>query len=103
MFGGPWVTDFGQPFTSDVPAVSSNHAQSDALMTLVAWAEGGKAPAMLVARKPAGDGQPAQRRPVRAYPALPEVRGVDATKRASFVCTDRARGTEQSPAPRYLN
>ncbi len=86
-FGGPGVTDFGQPFTSDVPAA----VQNDALMTLVAWTEGGKAPAMLVARKPAGDGQSAQQRPICAYPALPEYRGEDATKRGSFVCSDRAR------------
>ena len=91
------MTDFGQPFTSDVPAVASNDALSDALMTLAAWTEGGKAPAMLVARKPAGDGQPAQRRPVCAYP------GADAMKVGSFVCTDGARGTERSPVPRYLN
>jgi feruloyl esterase len=98
-FSGPGVTNFGQPFTSDVPPT----LQNDALMTLVAWTESGQAPGMLIARKPAGDGQPAQERPVCAYPALPEYRGGDATKRASFVCTDRARGTEQAPAPRYLN
>ncbi|MDB5929806.1 MAG: prolyl oligopeptidase family protein, partial [Polaromonas sp.] len=98
-FSGPGVTNFGQPFTSDVPPA----VQNDALMTLVAWTESGQAPAMLIARKPAGDGHPAQERPVCAYPALPEYRGGEATKRTSFACTDRARGTEQAPAPRYLN
>jgi len=97
-FGGPGVTDIGQPFTSDVPPAVEN----DALMTLVAWTEGGVAPDILVARKSALDGQPAQERPVCAYPALPAFRGGDATKRASFACTDRPRGTGQSPAPRYL-
>jgi feruloyl esterase len=98
-FGGPGVTDIGQPFTSQVPA----NIQSDALMSLVAWTEGGNAPAMLVARKPAADGQPAQERPVCAYPSLPEYRGGDTTKHESFVCTERTRGTDQSPAQRYLN
>jgi feruloyl esterase len=97
-FGGPGVTDIGQPFTSDVPSAR----ESDALMALVAWTEGGGAPDMLVARKSAIDGQPAQERPVCAYPALPEYRGGDATKRASFACTERPRGTGQSPAARYL-
>jgi feruloyl esterase len=73
-------------------------------MSLVAWTEGGNAPAMLVARRPAADdGEPAQERPVCAYPSLPEYRGGDTTKRESFVCTEHARGTDQSPAPRYLN
>jgi feruloyl esterase len=58
---------------------------------------------MLVARKPANNGEPAQERPVCAYPALPEYRGGDSTKRASFACIDHARGTDQPPAARYLN
>jgi feruloyl esterase len=97
--GGPGVTDIGQPFASEVPAAPEN----DALMTLVAWTEGGEAPAMLVARKPANNGEPAQERPVCAYPALPEYRGGDSMKRASFACIDHARGTDQPPAARYLN
>lgn len=98
-FGGPGVTDFGQPLTSAVPPA----VQNDALMTLVTWTEGGKAPDMLVARTPAGEGQTAQERPVCAYPALPEYRGGDATKRTSFACTARPSGTDQVPARRYLN
>jgi feruloyl esterase len=98
-FGGPGVTDIGQPFTSDVPPARKN----DALMTLVAWTEGGTAPDLLIARSPAGDGKPASERPVCAYPALPEYRGGDAAKRTSFVCTPQARGSGQPPSPRYLN
>ena len=98
-FGGPGVTDMGQPFTSDVPTEPRN----DALMTLVAWTEGGEAPHMLIARKSAGGGKPAQERPVCAYPALPEFRGGDANKSASYTCTSRARGSGQSAAARYLN
>lgn len=93
------MTDFGQPFTSDVPEVAKN----DGLMTLVAWTEGGEAPDLLVARKPASAGRSAQERPVCPYPALPEYRGGDATKSASLVCSMRVRGTEQAPAPRDLN
>jgi len=98
-FGGPGVTDIGQPFTSDVPSA----AESDVLMTLVGWTETGKAPAMLVAQKPAGNGQPAQERPICPYPALPEYRRGDATRRTSFACVAHARGTDQAPAARYLN
>jgi feruloyl esterase len=98
-FGGPGVTDIGQPFTSDVPPAPQN----DALMTLVAWTEGAPAPDMLVAQKPADKQAPAQERPVCAYPALPEYRGGDVTKRTSFVCTPHARGTDKPPAGRYLN
>lgn len=98
-FGGPGVTDIGQPFTSGVPEAPEN----DALMTLVAWTEGGPAPGFLVARSPAGDGRPARERPVCAYPALPEYRGGDAASRASFVCAPHALGSGQPPAARYLN
>jgi feruloyl esterase len=98
-FGGPGVTDIGQPFSSDVPPASSH----DALMALVAWTEGGAAPDMLIARKPAGESKPAQERPVCAYPALPEYRGGNAAMRTSFACTPHATGTDQEPAPRYLN
>jgi feruloyl esterase len=97
--GGPGVTDIGQPFASDVPPAAVN----DALMLLVAWTESGTAPDMVVARKPADDSNPAQERPICAYPGLPEYRGGDATKRANFSCTAHARGTDQPPAPRYLN
>jgi feruloyl esterase len=98
-FGGPGVTDIGQPFTSDVPPA----AESDALMTLVGWTEGGQAPASLIARKPAGDSQPAQQRPLCAYPALPEYRGGDVASRSSFSCVNHATGSGQPPAARYLN
>jgi feruloyl esterase len=98
-FGGPGVTDIGQPFSSEVPPTPSH----DALMTLVAWTEGGTAPDMLIARKPAGDGKAAQERPVCAYPALPAYRGGDPALKASFACLPRATGTNQRPAPRYLN
>ncbi len=97
--GGPGATDIGQPFASDVPADRAG----DALMTLVAWTEGGPAPAALLARKPAGTGTPAQERPVCAYPALPAYRGGDTARRTSFACTERPRGTDQAPATRYLN
>jgi feruloyl esterase len=98
-FGGPGVTDIGQPFTSAVPPAQEN----DALMTLVAWTEGGKPPVLLIARKPAGDGQPAKERPICAYPALPEYRRGDVSKRSSFACVPHARGVDQRPAGRYLN
>lgn len=98
-FGGPGVTDIGQPFTSDVPSAP----ESDALMTLVGWTETGKAPAMLVAQSSAGNGQPAQERPICPYPALPEYSGGDAMFRASFKCTPYASDTAKSPAARYLN
>tara|TARA_B100000678_G_scaffold290470_1_gene303494 strand:+ start:928 stop:2568 length:1641 start_codon:yes stop_codon:yes gene_type:complete len=98
-FGGPGVTDIGQPFTSTVPSLP----EGDALMTLVKWAEGGEAPSMLIAHKPAGDDEPAQERPICAYPALPEYRGGDATQRTSFACVPHETGTAQPPAGRYLN
>ncbi len=98
-FGGPGVTSMGQPFESTVPPAREN----DALMTLVAWTEGGAAPDVLFARKPAGQGAPAQERPVCAYPALPEYCGGDVADRASYACTLRARGSGQPPSPRYLN
>lgn len=98
-FGGPGVTDIGQPFTSAVPPAVEN----DALMTLVAWTEGAAAPTMIVARKPAGDGAPAQERPLCAYPAFPEYRGGLTTRRASFICKAHVPGAKQVPASRYLN
>jgi feruloyl esterase len=98
-FGGPGDTDIGQPFTSTVPPAQEN----DALITLVAWTEGATPPAMLIARTPADDGQPTRERPICAYPALPEYRGGDASKRSSFVCVPHARGVDQRPASRYLN
>lgn len=98
-FGGPGVTDIGQPFTSSVPPT----AQNDALMTLVAWTEGAKPPAILIARTPADVGQPAKERPICAYPALPHYRSGDASKRSSFVCVPHSRGVDQRPADRYLN
>lgn len=98
-FGGPGVTDIGQPLTSSVPQAQ----EDDALMTLVAWTEGAKPPAMLIARTPVDDGQPAKERPVCAYPALPEYRGGDASRRSSFACVPHARGVDQQPAGRYLN
>jgi feruloyl esterase len=98
-FGGPGVTDIGQPFTSAVPTSTDG----DALMTLVAWTEGGKAPSMLVAHKPAQDGAAAQERPICAYPALPEYRSGDPARRTSFSCVPHPTGTTQPPAPRYLN
>lgn len=98
-FGGPGVTEIGQPFTSSVPPT----AQNDALMTLVAWTEGAKPPAMLIARTPADEGQPAKDRPICAYPALPQYRSGDASKRSSFVCVPRSRRVDQRPADRYLN
>ena len=98
-FGGPGVTDIGQPFTSQVP----RDRDGDGLMALVAWTEGGVAPNQLVARKPASSGAPAQERPICAYPALPEYRHGDPTKRGSFVCTEHAKGSDQAPAARYLN
>jgi feruloyl esterase len=98
-FGGPGVTDIGQPFTSSVPAARD----SDALMTLVAWTEGSEPPAMLVARKPAGDGHPVEERPVCAYPDFPEYRGGSSAKRSSFVCRPHEPGAVQRPAARYLN
>ncbi|UZJ57894.1 tannase/feruloyl esterase family alpha/beta hydrolase [Pseudomonas sp. KU26590] len=97
--GGPGVTDIGQPFSSAVPPTVRN----DALMTLVAWTEGGKAPSVLIARQPAEDGSPVKERPVCAYPALPEFRGGDPAKSESFVCTDHPPGVNQVPASRYLN
>jgi feruloyl esterase len=97
--GGPGVTDIGQPFSTEVPP----GPDSDALMTLVAWTEGGAAPSRLIARKPAAGASPAQERPVCAYPALPEYRGGDSTKAGSFVCAAHAKGSTQAPAPRYLN
>lgn len=98
-FGGPGVTNIGQPFTSTVPPTQEN----DALMKLVAWTEGSQPPAVLIARAPAGDGQPARERPICAYPALPEYRRGDPTKRSSFVCVPHGRGADQRPAGRYLN
>jgi feruloyl esterase len=72
-------------------------------MTLVAWTEGAKPPAMLIARTPADEGQPAKDRPICAYPALPQYRSGDASKRSSFVCVPHSRGVDQRPADRYLN
>jgi feruloyl esterase len=93
------VTDIGQPFTSGVPTA----IESDALMTLVDWAETGKAPFVLVAQKPARNGQPAQERPICPYPLFPEYRGGDVTWRTSFACVSHRLGIDQAPARRYLN
>ncbi len=95
-FGGPGVTELGQPFTSSVP----KDIRSDALMTLVAWTEGGQPPEMLMARKSAGE-ESTEQRAVCAYPALPESRGGNTC--GTFACTVRPKGSEQVPAPRYLN
>lgn len=98
-FGGPGVTDIGQPFTSGVP----QQAENDALMTLVAWTEGGDAPSTLIARHQGDGGQPAQERPLCSYPALPEYRGGDANRRTSFTCAAHATGPAEAPSARYLN
>lgn len=98
-FGGPGVTDIGQPFASAVPS----SAQSDALMMLVAWTEGGVPPTELIAYAPAADGRPKRERPVCAYPAFAEYRGGDPAKRGSFTCTEHPKNTTQPPAARYLN
>jgi feruloyl esterase len=98
-FGGPGVTDIGQPFTSDVPAAQAG----DALMTLVAWAEGRTAPSTLIARAPGGNGQPDRERLVCAYPAFPEYRGGASAKRTSFACATHPHGTDQPAARRNLN
>jgi feruloyl esterase len=97
--GGPGITDIGQPFSSEVPP----SRDGDALMALVAWTEGGAPPSELIARKPADDRQPAQERPVCAYPSLPEYRRGNPALRSSYQCTDHGRGGIQVPAPRYLN
>lgn len=97
--GGPGVTDIGQPLSANVP----DDRQSDALMSLVAWTEGGAPPTQLMAHKPGGDGVPAQERPICAYPAFPDFRRGDPAKRSSYACTDHARDGIQVPAPRYLN
>jgi feruloyl esterase len=97
--GGPGVTDIGQPFSGQVPP----DRESDALMTLVAWTEGGAAPRQIVARKAAAGAAPAQERPLCAFPAFPEYRSGDPGKRSSFVCTVRSKDSGQAPAPRYLN
>jgi feruloyl esterase len=97
--GGPGMTDIGQPFSAEVPP----RRETDALMTLVAWTEGGAAPSRLIARRPADEGTPALERPVCAYPAFPEYRGGDVTQPENFVCIEHARGSSQTPAARYLN
>ncbi len=98
-FGGPGVTNIGQPFSSQVPA----NPAGDALMALVAWTEKGLAPNQLIANKPAGDGSPEQDRPVCAYPAFPEYKGGNPARAASFACVNHAAGASQVPARRYLN
>jgi feruloyl esterase len=98
-FGGPGVTDIGQPFSEQVPA----ERDGDALMMLVAWTEGGPAPAQLIAHKPAGNGLPAQERPICAWPALPEYRRGDPARRTSFGCADHGHGGIQVSASRYFN
>jgi len=97
--GGPGVTDMGQPSSTEVP----ESRDSDALIALVAWTEGGTAPTQIIAHKPGGNGTPAQERPICAYPALPDYRRGDPAKRGSYVCTDHAKGGVQVPASRYLN
>jgi feruloyl esterase len=97
--GGPGVTDIGQPFSQDVPP----QVENDALMTLVAWTEGARAPTQLIARKPAASGAPAQARPICAYPAFPEYRGGEAGQPGSFACVEHARGSSQPSSERYLN
>jgi len=98
-FGGPGVTDIGQPMVPGVPA----KPEGDALMALVAWVERGVAPSQIIASKPAEHGLPAQERPVCAYPALPDYRSGNPALRSSFVCRDHAVGSSQEPALRYLN
>lgn len=96
--GGPGASEIGQP----AGAIPASPAQ-DALMTLVAWTEAGKAPSQIIAGRPAQSDRPAMDRPVCAYPAWPVYRGGDVTKATSFVCTTREQGVRQPPAERYLN
>ena len=97
-FGGPGVTGFGQ-LGESLPATPA----SDILMRLVRWTEEGKAPDQIIAHKPAGNGHPAQSRPICAYPALPRYLGGDPANAQSFICAAAPTGTAQPPADRYLN
>jgi len=101
-FGGPGVTDFGQPFSSAVPPEQA----ADALMTLVEWSEKGVAPNTVIATKAAGRNAPtapAGQRPLCAYPKLPEYTGGDPENLSSFRCVEHERGSPMTPATRYLN
>jgi feruloyl esterase len=101
-FGGPGVTDFGQPFSSAVPPEQA----ADGLMTLVEWSETGVAPNTVIATKAAGRDAPtapAGQRPLCAYPKLPEYTGGDPENLSSFRCVERERGSPMTPAARYLN
>lgn len=97
-FGGPGITNIGQ-LGEPMPDASGN----DILMQLVTWTEGGTMPDQIVARKPGDGPSPVQERPICAYPALPHYRSGDPKRASSYVCTPHARGTDQSPAARYLN
>jgi feruloyl esterase len=100
-FGGPGMTDIGQPFTAGASVDPAN----DALSALVAWAEGSAAPDRLLATRAAAEGarSPAGQQPVCAYPALPQFTGGDPAAPGSFACTDRPRGARNAPALRYLD
>jgi feruloyl esterase len=98
-FGGPGVTDIGQPFVPDVPA----DPKGDALMALVAWTERNQAPEQLIAHGPSATGEAERERPVCAYPALPDYRSGDPARATSFACTPHRTGAGQVPALRYLN
>lgn len=98
-FGGPGVTDVGQPFVPDVPA----DPKGDALMALVAWTERAEAPDQIIAHGPATTGGGDRQRPVCAYPGFPHYRGGDPARAASFACTPHSSGAGQVPAVRYLN
>jgi feruloyl esterase len=97
--GGPGFTEIGQPLSSMIP----DDREGDALMTLVAWTEGGSPPEKLIARRTARSNLPTQERPVCAYPALPQYLGGIPRKRPSFECIRGPTGTGQEPSARYLN
>jgi len=99
-FGGPGATDFGQPFSSVVPA----DPKADGLMSLVEWVERGTAPDSILGTRYGSDGKQATaQRPICAYPEFSEYTGGDPTSASSFRCAERERGSPAAPAPRYLN
>jgi feruloyl esterase len=97
--GGPGATDFGQPFTTSATGVPD----TDILMALVAWTEGGAAPDRLIASHPEPGANTPLDRPICAYPALPVYRSGDPRRAEAFTCRVAAEGGVKPPADRYMN
>jgi feruloyl esterase len=107
--GGPGLDGIGQEL-----AFPEGDAQNDILAAMDRWAEGGKAPEIIVATKlPSRFGtpplleskaqSPSAKRPICAYPMVAHYNGAgDPSLADSFSCQIGSNAKTALPAPRYL-